>query len=129
MSKLLIGFVMLSLSCSVCFAGGCERWEYAKLKDETRKELSDEYCRAAVFAATNSAMAKNANDTAKKFLELGNLERSSQLNKEAYQISMDQVSCMKQVEDVEAMLMRRFKAKPPAKCQRDYQTAIPPSKG
>lgn len=120
--------LMLSIAYSTSFAGSCERWEYAKLKDESKQELSAEYCRAVAHAIANAKMAQNARDTFRKVLDSGNHDRALQINQEAHQISMDQVSCMKQAEDVESMLMKRFKAKPPSKCQKDYETAIPPSK-
>jgi hypothetical protein len=131
MLKPFISLLMLTLLHVPCFAGNgsCERWEYAKLKDETKKELSDEYCRAVAHAIANASMAKASEEAAGKVLARGSYDRATQLQNEAYGRSMDQVSCMKQAEDVESMLKRRFKAKPPIRCQKDYEAAIPPSKG
>lgn len=115
---------LLSVCLANSYATPCERWEYAKFKDATKQELSDEYCTSAAHAIANSEVAQARNKAAKGFTERKNYTRANQLIDSAYQASMEQVSCMKQVEASEAMLKKKFKASPPNKCKHNYDKAM-----
>lgn len=90
-------------------AGACDKWEYAKLKDATKKELIDEYCYSSAIATLQGDMVKVMREQA----ALGSKSRADV--KEAEE---EQYSCLHQVDETAAMLKKKFKASPPAKCPK-----------
>jgi hypothetical protein len=98
-----------------CLAGEglpCEKIEYAKLKDSTKKELTDEYCRATARGKLNEDLGKISTDFYNKQIALG--ANTTATRKAISERGDAQVSCMGVAEDVAAMLKKKYKAAPPS---------------
>lgn len=106
------------------YAMNCNKWEYAKLKDASKKELSDLYCASATHAIFNSKKAARRKDSMSEATERGSLGQATKFNNEAYDAGMAQAGCMEQLEDAESMLLKKFKAKPPKDCRAEYEREI-----
>lgn len=100
------GIVVLTFGFMNC-ASACDKWEYAKLKDATKKELIDEYCYSSSIADIQKNKVKNM----RELESLGSKSRADV--KEAEE---EQYSCLRQVDETAAMLKKKFKATPPVKC-------------
>jgi hypothetical protein len=91
---------LAALALFACHAAArnvpCDRWEYARLKDATRQELSKAYCSA---------------------------ERGAELNRKLAEISGQpadhdaHIVCLQAADDAQGMLVKKFKAKAPPLCK------------
>lgn len=102
--------VVIGISLASNAHAECKKWEYARLKDADKAELSNLYC-ASVSQATL------AHKAAKGRLEIGLHARA------ADKMEIEQV-CMEQVEEAERMLKKKFKSKPPVKCAARYKSEV-----
>lgn len=93
----------------------CSQWEYAKFKDATRKELAEEYCYAKNIAVIDGKMADGSNELIKQLKSLGaDDSKLEQHKQELKKHQDDKILCLTQVDESANMLMKKFRAKPPA---------------
>lgn len=103
MTKLL-ALLLVSIA-GISYANACEKWEYAKLKDSTKKELMDEYCYVNDIAQSN-----------KKIWEVRRTMEDASAAKEARQ---DYFSCLAQQQNVSDMLAKKYKVKGDPICKKN----------
>lgn len=102
---------VLLLTCSTAFAGeSCPKQEYARLKDSSRKELTDEFCSATRKAALNKDLIAIRQELFEKQLAMGADARGTA--KELSEMREAHVSCLAAAEDAAQMLQKKFKAAP-----------------
>jgi hypothetical protein len=85
----------------------CTKWEYLRLKDANKAELSDLYCASVSQAIIAHKGAKYRSENG-LYLQAADKMKEQQI-------------CMEQVEEAEAMLKKKFKAKPTSSCASRYQ--------
>jgi hypothetical protein len=111
--KISFAMVTLLIQSTGCIAGAgmpCEKLEYARLKDSTKKELVSEYCSATGKARLNEDLYAISKESFDRRIAMGsNVTRTMQ---EMSEKGEAQVSCVRAAEDASAMLLKKFKAKP-----------------
>ena len=105
------------LSASAVLAGGigCERIEYAQLKDSSKKELTAAYCSAVAMADLNKDLLAFKKELFEKQLALG-VDTSAAL-KGMKEYGEAQVSCVSVSEAASSMLQKKYSSKAPRACK------------
>jgi len=108
------------LLSSAAFAGpdmGCERWEYARLKDSTKQELVGAYCSARQRAKLNEDLSLINKDLARRQAELGNLQGADDARRNMAADMDAQIQCVEASGDAWRMLNKKYRLKVDPKCE------------
>lgn len=116
--KRVIAFGAAAIWSTAVSAGiQCERWEYAKLKDGSRAELTSYYCSSMSTAKLNGDLNAVKKDLFSKQIELGDTSSAELTRREMAANGGAQVGCLAAAEDATGMLSKKFGIKAPPSCR------------
>jgi hypothetical protein len=101
-----------ALALSIGGAAACERAEYARLKDSSRKELIATHCDAQLSADTQAKIVEANKAAFAQFVALGDMARAERASKDRSAASATRLSCLRVAREAEDMLRKKFGAKP-----------------
>jgi hypothetical protein len=94
---------------SVNSFASCSKWEYAKFKDASKKELINEYCYTVAMAALDGELVKLARDGRSMGIKTAQDVREAEES---------QLTCLGQADEAASMLEKKYKAKAPTNCPK-----------
>lgn len=95
-------------------ANACEKWEYAKLKDATKAELTKEYCFAEKIAEIDKEIVASNRKLIADFQPYGASLTDSDRHQTSLKKSQDDLyACLQQMDDTGSMLQKKYKVKNP----------------
>lgn len=118
-----IAALTLALYASLSIAGPgrtCEKVEYAKLKDSSKKDLAYDYCDAMKSAKLNEDFYAINKELFDKQLALGANTTDTRLKMEA--LGEAQSSCLRAAAEASQMLTKKYKASAPSNCQAVFDS-------
>lgn len=117
-AAIMVGAACCALPSRAGLEVACERVEYARLKDASRRDLVDGYCDAMLTADTNGKIADSSSKAFHEYLALGHLSRAEQVKGEAAAARSARSVCLRVARDAADMLRKRFPARGQPTCSR-----------